>query len=92
MYQPLLKKYSIGDKINDNHLNIIVDSCKNNFIIYKEGSNIAKFSAEEIKELLGDNWLVLVTDVNCGQFDFNVSSSQKGDFAVFSLDNKLFLI
>ena len=92
VYQPLLKKYSIGDKINDNQLNLIVDSCINNFIKYKEGSNIAKFSAEEIKELLGDNWLVLVTDVNCGRFDFNVSASQKGDFAVFSLDNKLFLI
>ena len=92
MNQPLLKKYSIGDKIYDNQLNLIVDSCINNFIKYKEGSNIAKFSVEEIKELLDDNWLVLVTDVNWGQFDFNISASQKGNFAVFSLDNKLFII
>ena len=91
-YQPALKKYSVGEKMNNNHLNTIINCCKNNFLKFKDGTNTAKYSAEEIKQILGDNWLVLITDVNCGQFDFNVSPAQKGDFAVFSLDQKLFLI
>ena len=90
--QPLLKKYAVGNRIDDNQLNIIIDCCKKYFIEYKGGKNLAKFSAEEIKNILGDNWLVLISNLKCGQFDFNLSPALKGDFAIFSLDNKLFQV
>ena len=90
--QPLLKKYAVGNRIDDNQLNIIIDCCKKYFIKYKGGKNLAKFSAEEIKNILGDNWLVLISNLKCGQFDFNLSPALKGDFAIFSLNNKLFQV
>ena len=90
--QPLLKKYAVGNRIDDNQLNIIIDCCKKYFIKFKGGKNLAKFSAEEIKNILGDNWLVLISNLKCGQFDFNLSPALKGDFAIFSLNNKLFQV
>ncbi len=58
----------------------------------KGGKNIAKISAEAIKQKFGDNWLVLISNLNGGKFDFSISPSKKGDFIVFSLDDKLFQI
>ena len=58
----------------------------------KGKKNTAKKAAEAIKEMLGDNWLVLISYLKNGHFDFNISPSKIGDFVVFSLDNKLFQI
>ena len=91
-YQPVYKKYIVGNRIDNNQLNIIISCCKNAFIENKGGKNTAKQSAEDIKRIIGDNWLVLISNIKTGQFDFNISPAKKGDFAVFSLDNKLFQI
>jgi hypothetical protein len=56
------------------------------------GKTTAKKSAEEIKRLIGDNWLVLISNIKCGQFDFNISPAKRGDFVVFTIDDKLFQI
>ena len=90
--QPFYKKYVVGNRIDNNQLNIIVNCCKNAFIAMKGGKNTAKQSAEDIKRIIGDNWLVLISDIKTVQFDFNISPAKKGDFVVFSLDNKLFQI
>ena len=90
--QPLYKQYAIGKGINMAQGNLIVNYCKYYYIQTKCGKNTARKCAEAIKQKLGDNWLVLISDLTGGKFDFNISPAKKGDFIVFSLDNKLFQI
>ena len=90
--QPVYKKIAVGNRINNNELDIIVKCCKTAFVEMKGKKNTAKKAAEAIKEMLGDNWLVLISYLKNGHFDFNISPSKIGDFVVFSLDNKLFQI
>ena len=61
-------------------------------MLIKGGCKAAKDLSEEIKSKLGDNWLVMISDLNCGHFDFSISPAKKGDFIVFSLDKKLFQV
>ena len=90
--QPVYKKIAVGDRINNNELDIIIKCCKRAFVEMKGKKNTAKKAAEAIKEMLGDNWLVLISYLKNGHFDFNISPSKKGDFVVFILDNRLFQI
>ena len=90
--EPIYRQYKIGDKIDINELNIIVNCCKYYYIQMKGGKFIARSASEAIKRKLGDNWLILISNLKCGQFDFNLSPGKKGDFLVFSLDNKLFQV
>ena len=90
--QLLYKQYKIGNKINDNQLKMIVNCCKKYYIQMKGGAGTAMKASEELKEELGGNWLIFISDLKCKQFDFNISSIQKGNFVIFSLDNKLFQI
>ena len=55
-------------------------------------SRIARRVSVEIKAELGYNWLVMISDLDCGQFDFSLSPAKKGDFMVFSLDKRIFQI
>ena len=91
-HQPIYKRYAVGNRINNNQFNIIVNCCKRAFMEMKGEKNTAKKAAEEIKRIIGDNWLVFISKIKTGQFDFNISPAKSGDFAVFSLDNKIFQI
>ena len=90
--KPIFKKYIVGNNIDVPKLNIITTSCTKFYIKCKDGKNIAKLSAEEIKDILGDEWLVFISDIKCREFDFNISPALKDDFAVFSLDNRFFQV
>ena len=90
--QPAIKLFAVGNRINKNQLNIIINCCKKAFIIMNGGKTTAKKSAEEIKRLIGDNWLVLISNIKSGKFDFNISPAKRGDFVVFTIDDKLFQI
>lgn len=90
--QPFYKQYKIGNKINGNQLKIIVNCCKKFYIQMKGETGTAMRASEELEKTLGGNWLVFISNLKCKQFDFNISSIQKGNFVIFSLDNKLFQI
>ena len=90
--EPIFKKYVVGKNIDDSKLNIITNSCTKYYIKCKDGKNIAKLSAEEIKDILGDEWLVFISNIKCREFDFNISPALKEDFAVFSLDDRFFQV
>ena len=90
--RPIFKKYSIGHGIESYQYDIIISCCKKYYMLIKGGCKAAKNLSEEIKSKLGDNWLVMISDLNCGQFDFSISPAKKGDFIVFSLDKKLFQV
>ena len=90
--QPILKKYAVGSRINVDQSNIIIEICKKCYILMKGGLMTAKYSAEGIEKTLGNNWLVMISDLDCGEFDFSISQAKKGDFIMFSLDKKLFQV
>jgi calcium-dependent protein kinase len=92
--QPIFKKYMVGHRINSQQSDIIIKACKKYYKLIKDESRskTAKKVAEELKGELGYNWLVMISDLNCGQFDFSLSPAKKGDFIVFSFDKKLFQI
>ena len=90
--QPILKKYAVGRRINADQSKIIIEICKKCYILMKGGLMTAKYSAEGIEKTLGNNWLVMISDLDCGEFDFSISQAKKGDFIMFSLDKKLFQV
>jgi serine/threonine protein kinase len=92
--QPAFKKYMVGHRINTQQSSAIVKACIKNYIKMKEEfkSKISKKVAEEIKGELGYNWLVMISDLDSGEFDFSLSPAKKGDFIVFSLDKRLFQV
>ena len=90
--QPEFKKYAVGRGINNNQANIIINCCKKYYMQTKGKVKIAKMASEGIKKELGNNWLILISNLETGQFDFSISAARKGDFIVFSLDKKLFQI
>ena len=92
--QPTFKKYVIGHRINSQQSSVILKICKKHYIRMKEESKsrIARRVSVEIKAELGYNWLVMISDLDCGQFDFSLSPAKKGDFMVFSLDKRIFQI
>ena len=90
--QPVLKKYAVGHRINTEQSNIIIKSCKRAYILMKGRLMTAKYAAEKIQKILGNNWLVMISDLDCGEFDFSISQAKKGDYIMFSLDKKLFQV
>ena len=61
--QLLYKQYKIGNKINDNQLKMIVNCCKKYYIQMKGGAGTAMKASEELKEELGGNWLIFISDL-----------------------------
>ena len=49
-------------------------------------------AANDIKKLIGDNWLVFISNINNKDYDFCISTGKKDDYVSFSLDDKLFQI
>jgi len=86
------KLNKVGRNINVNQLRVIINCTIKSFIQMKGQICTATKAAREIKKILGDNWLIFISNVNCKTFDFCISSGKKEDFVSFSFDNKLFQI
>ena len=90
--QPLFRKYQIGEEIDNNEEKIIVKYCKFYYMQMKGEKSIAKRAAEALKQKLGNDWLIMISNLKCGEFNFSLSPAKNGDFIVFSLDNQLFQV
>ena len=90
--QPVYKQISIGQGIDMNEYNRIVDCCKLFYMQMKQGPRIAERAAEGIKQMLGGDWFVFVSNLGYEDFDFSLTKVKGGDFMAFSLDNKKFQI
>ena len=53
----------VGKKINSNQLKIVIDSCIKTYLVMNGKITTAKQSANLIKKLLGDNWLVFISNI-----------------------------
>ena len=90
--QPVYKQLTVGQGIDMNEFNRIVDCCKNCYMQNRGGQNIAQNAGETIKRMIGGDWLVFISTVGYENFDFSLTKVKGGDFMAFSLDNKKFQI
>jgi hypothetical protein len=90
--QPAYKQITVGQGIDMNEYNRIVDCCKNAFMQLRGAPQTAKMAAEGIKQMLGGDWLVFISVVGYENFDFSLTKVKGGDFMAFSLDNKKFQV
>ena len=90
--QPIFKLYSIGSNINVNQLKIIIICCKYYYMLLKGAISTAQNSAEKICQTIGGDWMVFISKITSKNYDFFLSLSNKNDFTIFSLNDKLFNI
>ena len=82
----------VGKNINSNQLKIVIDSCIKTYLLMNGKITTANKSANLIKKLLGNNWLVFISNINNKDFDFCLSPGKKEDFISFVFCEKLFQI
>ena len=90
--EPVYKQITVGKGIDNNEFNRIVDCCKQAYIQLKGAPQTAQRSAEGIKQMLGGDWLVFISNVGYENFDFSLTRVKGGDFMAFSFDNKKFQV
>jgi serine/threonine protein kinase len=83
---------SIGQNIDKNELKIIINCCVNSYKQVKGKKYTAIKAAREMKKLLGNNWVVVISNIGCNSFDFCLSCVNKSDLVSFSYENILFQI
>ena len=82
----------VGKNINSNQLKIVIDSCIKAYLVMNGKITTTKQSANLIKKLLGDNWLVFISNIINKDFNFCLSPGKKEDFISFVFCEKLFQI
>ena len=90
--QPVYKQITVGQGIDNNEFNRIVDCCKHAYMQVKGAPKTAQMAAEGVKQMLGGDWLVFISNLGYENFDFSLTRVRGGDFMAFSLDNKKFQV
>ena len=90
--EPVYKQITVGQGIDMNEFNRIVDCCRGAYIQMRGAAQTAQHAAEGIKQMLGGDWLVFISNVGYENFDFSMTRVKGGDFMAFSLDNKKFQV
>ena len=90
--EPVYKQISVGQGIDMNEYNRIVDCCKHFYMQTRGAPQTAEKAAEGIRQMLGGDWFVFISSVGYEDFDFSLTRVKGGDFMVFSLDNKKFQV
>ena len=88
----ICKIITVGKNINSGQFKIIIDSTIKACLSLNGKIMTANKAANDIKKILGENWLVFMSNVTSTDFDFCISAGKKDDFVSFSLDDKLFQI
>ena len=90
--EPVYKQITVGKGIDMNEYNKIVDCCKLAYRQLRGQPQTARQAGDEIKRMLGGDWLVFISNVGYENFDFSLTRVKGGDFMAFSLDNKKFQV
>ena len=88
----ICKIITVGKNINSGQFKIIIDSTIKACLSLNGKIMTANKAANDIKKILGENWLVFMSNVTSTDFDFCISAGKKDDYVSFSLDDKLFQI
>ena len=90
--QHVCKVNVVGKNINRNQLKTIIDCCIKACLHMKGKILTATKAAKDIKNSIGDNWLVFISNVHSKNYDFCVSSGNKDNYTSFNFDDKLFQV
>ena len=90
--EPVYKQIAVGQGIDMNEYNRIVDCCKYHYAQSRGAPQTAQHCGEGIKQMLGGDWLVFISNLGYENFDFSLTRVRGGDFMAFSLDNKKFQV
>ena len=90
--QPVYKQITVGQGIDMNEYNRIVECCKQAYMQTGGAAQTARIAGEDIKRQLGGDWLVFISNVGYENFDFSMTRVKGGDFMAFSLDSKKFQV
>ena len=86
--QPVYKQISVGQGIDQNEYNQIVECCKGAYM--SRATPLSEHCTQAIKQRLGGDWFVFQCEQGNSDFDFHLTKVKGGDFMTFSLDNKKF--
>ena len=86
--QPVYKQISVGQGIDMNEYNRIVECCKQAYM--SRATPLSEHCCNAIKHALGGDWFVFQCEIGNAEFDFHLTKVRGGDYMTFSLDNKKF--
>ena len=86
--QPVYKQISVGQGIDMNEFNSIVECCKQCYM--SRATPLSEHCTQAIKQRLGGDWFVFQCEEGKSDFDFHLTKVKGGDYMTFSLDNKKF--
>ena len=86
--QPVYKQISVGQGIDMNEFNRIVECCKQAYM--SRATPLSEHCCNAIKQALGGDWFVFQCEIGKAEFDFHLTKVRGGDYMTFSLDNKKF--
>ena len=86
--QPVYKQISVGQGIDMNEFNSIVECCKQAYM--SRAIPLSEHCSNAIKQRLGGDWFVFQCEEGKADFDFHLTKVKGGDYMQFSLDNKKF--
>ena len=86
--QPVYKQISVGQGIDQNEYNQIVECCKGAYM--RRVTPLSEHCTQAIKQRLGGDWFVFQCEMGKSDFDFHLTKVKGGDYITFSLDNTKF--
>jgi serine/threonine protein kinase len=90
--QIICKVFSKGHNLDKNQVKTIVNCCINSYKQMKTKKNASIKAANEIKRKLGNDWIVIISDLEGKTLDFYLSCTNKDNLVSFSYENLLFQI
>ena len=90
--QIICKVFSRGHNIDKNQVKTIVNCCTNSYKQMKEKKNASIRAANEIKRKLGNDWIVIISDLEGKTLDFYLSCTNMDNRVSFTYENLLFQI
>ena len=88
--EPAYRQLKVGRGIDMNEYNNIVGAIKHLYMQNRQP--MASAAAEAIRQAIGGDWFVFISDYGIEDFDFSLTRVQGGDFLSFTLDNKKFQV
>ena len=82
--QPKYAQIAVGQGIDQNEYNQIVGAATQCY--QRQANPLADAVANQIKSMLGGDWLVACSDVNDVSFSLALTKVSKGDYMVFTLN------
>ena len=86
--QPVYKQISVGQGIDMNEFNSIVECCKQCYM--SRATPLSEHCTQAIKQRLGGDWFVFQCEEGKSDFDFHLTKVKGGDYMTFTLDNRKF--